>query len=149
MGLFRRKSNNDNKAGKKAIQPLSMQEQLNVMRKLDEIAGGGVAPISKAEIVFTQMNMMDAKKSLLPEQLNAVRDKFAEYTHMRTTRVMDTNTLQEVCGEIFRDFNAVAPIDSYVSSELPQIAFVKAEVTGDNREMRKALEAQLGIHITD
>ena len=87
-----------------------------LLKRMNKISMFGEAPMSPAECANVMLNTGDARRNLPSAKADAIRALFEKHQREQTTRVtMDWDKFIVTTAAIYREFDAIAPLEYYVA----------------------------------
>ena len=146
LGTIFKKGNSDEKR-QIAQSDLLTTIAIAISKKINRILSGGYELISRAELALALVNLSNAKGSLAPDKYDRVKELFEQYLIMTNKMILNMDQLLDALEAVFRSFNEIAPIDSYITGGDPRIALIIADLTHNNQSVRESLETMFDVHI--
>lgn len=81
--------------------------------KIQRLKKGKKAKLSKSQIAFCIINLMNAKKNLTPEQFEEFKNIFNYIEKDKEKHLMDLDEYLRTCDEIIAEFEKIAPFEMY------------------------------------
>lgn len=121
-----------------------MFDSLKAVRNVQIISHGGVAPLSKKQIVGLIINLPDASKTLTKEEFNKIYQLYQTFRKDTTKSVLDYQAYIEVCSEIIAEFEKIAPFEFYNgedSADLARESDARKELRSKIRQVDASIRA--------
>ena len=99
-----------------------MFDSLKAVRNVQIISHGGVAPLSKKQIVGLIINLPDANKNLTKDEFNKIYQLYQTFRKDTTKSVLDYQAYVQVCSEIIAEFEKIAPFKFYNGEDSVDLA---------------------------
>ena len=105
------------------------------VKRMTNIVAGGSAELSPADCANGMLNTSDALRNLPRDKAYEIRALFEKYILERNTRVMmDFDKFVETTASLYREFDAIAPLENYVDMDDWKTKLCVATARGDEAE---------------
>ena len=122
---------------------MGLFSNLSLIKRLQKISLMGEAKVSPAECANAMLNTGDAARNLPPEKAQAIRALFLKYQNEQKKPVlMDFDKFIETTANIYKEFDRIAPLESYVDMNDFKTKMCVAVARGDT-DTKRALEREL------
>lgn len=113
----------------------------DAMDKIQKLSDGEIVEMSISQIVFTLVNMSDAKKNLSPSEFEVVYDIFKIYMNDTEKKKMDMYLYIETCKVIINSFDVCVDFRQYSGRDKDDIEFeIFLEEIRDEYEKQRCMD---------